>query len=170
MQSLYLSKGAVVQSTSSNCRLYKGETCFGGKSKLNVPLGKSDSDIEKEVQDLLQSEKYKYSACKDYLVKVVCTFKMDICKYEWETKRVEPHKPCRETCTEIKDTICYKELSPNSKIKKWLENKLQCDTFPKRKDDVLCTVIELGRSQYNVFSRFQEFRIMKVQILIEFIA
>lgn len=44
--------------------------CSGGVQETDVPLGKTDGDIDREVKTLLESDTYRLSACAEYLKKV----------------------------------------------------------------------------------------------------
>lgn len=113
---------------------YSGSVCdrkvrIGLSKNYTVPNGKTQKDIDKEITDAIQEHPLKYIACKHYIKYLMCSDKFRGCG---------KHKaPCRESCDEVKKSICFKDLDRTSKIYKWLTEEFICDKLPQEECETI---------------------------------
>ena len=83
---------------------------------------------------------------------MICTFKLYTCKVDVFTGTENIRKPCRLSCNEVALSVCYNELSPNSKLKQWLDKTLDCFELPEHDGNYNCDVIEEGTYSITITS------------------
>ena len=126
--------------TPTTCQEYIGNVCDRFERKrvpmrYQIPIGKTQQQIDKEINETLEEYPLKYVACKDYIRHFICQDKLPECG--------KVNKPCKKSCEEVRENICFKHLKNDSKIYKWLQQSFNCKKIPVNGTD--CDMIRTER-------------------------